>query len=129
MSSSSLTVPAANVGGGQPADLDHVEVYAVTSERPVAPIDGAIAPGLTLVATLPVRPPPPPGERAPAAAAPVAPVAPGLAQGQHVTIREVLDAAAVTPTSVAPAEPARRRSTRGRHGCRRAGLASAGVGA
>lgn len=99
----SFTVPTANVGGAQPADLERVEIYAETSDRPVTPVDGAVAPGMTIVATLPVRRPPPPGERTPAAAeAPAVPAAPGLVQGQHVTIREVLGPAAVTPAPLAP---------------------------
>ncbi len=105
-----LTVPTANVGGDQPADVALVEVYAVTSVRPPTLENGRVPPGLTLVASSPVRrpvpPPPPVVPNAPAL--PALPVESGLDQGAVVTFREVLTPALSEPVVVpgAPTAPA-----------------------
>ncbi len=103
-----LTVPAANVGGDQPADVAVVEVYAATSAAPPELTKGSVSPALTLVASAPVRrpvPPPPPvtpraGQSGPAV--PPLPIEPGLDQGAVVTLVEVLSESAMAPSAAAP---------------------------
>ena len=115
-----LTVPTANIGGDQPADVALVEVYAVTSTvAPPALVTGRVPATLTLVSSLPVRrplpPPPPVKEGMPPL--PALPIEPGLDQGATAAFREVLtpavsqvaatDAASATPAvAVALADPA-----------------------
>jgi hypothetical protein len=107
-----VTIPAANVAGDQPADLERVEIYAVTATRPPAPKEGVVPEGLTLVATLPVQRPPAPGAPPPD---PGTPPPPGLPQGAKVTVRDVLgpDAfrAVAAPPTAAP-DPATEESRR-----------------
>lgn len=88
-----LTVPTANIGGDQPADVAVVEVYALTSAvAPPALVTGRVPAALTLVSSLPVRrplpPPPPVKEGLPPV--PALPVEPGLDQGAAAALREVL---------------------------------------
>ncbi len=105
-----LTVPAANVGGDQPADVALVEVYAVTSVGPPTLENGRVPPGFTLVASSPVRRPvpPPPPVLPNAPALPALPFEPGLDQGAVVTFREVLTPGLSEPVVVpgAPTAPA-----------------------
>lgn len=100
----SLTVPAANVAGDQPADLGQVEVYALTSATPPILEAGKVPAGVTLVASSPVRRPlaplPPAAGNAPAL--PTLPVEPGLDQGAKVTFRERLTPA-LTQDTASPA--------------------------
>ncbi len=115
-----LTVPTANIGGDQPADVALVEVYAVTSTiAPPSLVTGRVPATLALVSSLPVRrplpPPPPVKEGMPPV--PAVPLAPGLDQGAAAAFREVLtpavtqvaataDASAAPVVAGAPADPA-----------------------
>ena len=96
----SFPVPSANVDGQQPADIEALEVYAVTSARPPATEDQRDV--ASLVATIPVRPilPEPPasvnGSAPPSASArgsggtsPV-PLPPGVDRGATAVVRENL---------------------------------------
>jgi hypothetical protein len=93
-----FSVPAANADGHTPADINRVEVYAVTADRPPTVNDDFQKLRLvsTLVATEPVRalppplPPAKPGEPAP----PPLPMPPGVEPGASVVIRDQLTAAA-----------------------------------
>lgn len=102
----SFTVPTANIGGDQPADVALVEIYAVTvTGVPPALENGRVPEGLTLVASAPVRrplpPPPPPREGAPPL--PPLPREPGLDQGVAVTFTETLTPALVEPAPLTAA--------------------------
>ncbi len=104
-----LTVPTANVGGDQPADVAGVEVYAVTSEGLPPTLEGSRVPAdLALVTSAPVRrpvPPPPPAKEG-APPIPELPRGPGLDQGAVVTFRELLTPELATAGAVLPgAEP------------------------
>ncbi len=102
-----LTVPAANVGGDQPADVAQVEVYAVTSVRPPTLENGRVPPGVTLVASAPVRrplPPPPPAVPG-APVLPALPLEPGLDQGGVATFGEVLTPELVRESAAALVTP------------------------
>jgi hypothetical protein len=99
-----LTVPTANIGGDQPADVALVEIYALTSAVAApALVTGRVPAALTLVSSLPVRrplpPPPPVTEGMPPV--PTLPVEPGLDQGATAAFRETLTAA-VTEVAAAP---------------------------
>lgn len=99
-----LTVPTANVGGDQPADVAGVEVYAVTSAgAPPALERGRVPDGVALVTSAPVRRPVPPPPPAKDGGPPIRelPREPGLDQGAVVTFRERLTpdlAVAAAPT-------------------------------
>ena len=105
-------VPQANVDGVKPADVERVEVYAITAERePTATDDpDEIRQRATLVATervrRPVPPPPPPkaGEPEP----PPLPVEPGVDQGAVVVVRELLAPPVRTVVALPEREPQRR---------------------
>ncbi len=93
-----FTVPTANIGGDQPADVAMVEVYAVTSAvAPPALVTGVVPATFTRVSSLPVRrpvpPPPPVKEGMPPV--PALPLEPGLDQGAAAALREALTAALV----------------------------------
>lgn len=88
-----LTVPAANIGGDQPADVAAVEVYALTSAvAPPALVTGRVPAALTLVSSSPVRRPlpPPPAAREGLPPVPPLPVEPGLDQGATAAFQEAL---------------------------------------
>jgi hypothetical protein len=102
----SLTVPAANVGGDQPADIARIELYAATLDESAPLTDGLVPGGWTLVASAPVRRPvasPPPVPQG----APAPPLEAGLDQGAQVTFREVLtpERRQVSPGADAPRVP------------------------
>lgn len=104
-----LTVPVANVGGDQPADIAGVEIYAVTSASAPPPVvDGRVPEGLGPVVSLPVRRPlPPPPASAPGQPQlPELPREPGLDQGAVVTVREALTPATTAPVPGVVPEPA-----------------------
>jgi hypothetical protein len=84
----SFKVPDANVDGHKPADIETVEIYAVTSMGP--PETEEQRKVATLLATLPVHPevPPPSGNESPAVLLP-----PGLDRGADAVFRETLTAA------------------------------------
>jgi hypothetical protein len=95
----SFTVPAANISGVRPADIERVDVYAWTG--PDVPA-GRVFRVAKVVASVPVRMPPPPqdpdedGNVPP----PPPPVGPGVDQGAPVQLRETLAAAAFVPVDV-----------------------------
>ncbi|MFN8061822.1 MAG: hypothetical protein U0Q12_21870 [Vicinamibacterales bacterium] len=101
----SFTLPQQNTDNTKPANLTSVEVYAITGE----PSDPAGKPldvrefirYATLVATVEVEPPPEPVEEGPDPAgdetAPAKPDDPRPAQGELVTVHELLSADAWTP--------------------------------
>lgn len=101
-----LTVPTANVGGDQPADVAGVEIYAVTSAGAPPTLEGGRVPAaVSLVTSAPVRrpvPPPPPAKEG-VPPIPELPREPGLDQGAVVTFREVLTPALAHSVAVAPA--------------------------
>ncbi len=85
----SFTVPVANVDGHQPADIEKVELYAVTATHP--PENEEQRKVATLVATLPVQPImpelPPQKDGTPA---PPLPVPPGVVRGAVAVFKERL---------------------------------------
>lgn len=85
----SFPVPAANVDGEQPADIEALEVYAVTATRP--PETAAQREVATLVATLPVRPVLPELPAPPDGSPPVEiPLPPGVDRGATAVVREAI---------------------------------------
>lgn len=105
----SFTVPETNVDGQKPADIESVDVYAVTSERP--PQTEEQREVATLVATLPVRPilPEPPPVPVNGSAPPEVPLPPGVDRGAAVAVREELTAAVRTPVELPVDEATARR--------------------
>ncbi len=111
-------IPDANSNGDQPADIDRVELYAVTTqptrERPPAPFGDDWLDAAMLVATIRVRPPRPPGAPIDEAQADADGEAvavddalsdPGYAdQGEPVTIVEQLTPELFVPVTVGDAE-------------------------
>ncbi len=100
-----FTVPAANVGGGAPADADAIELYAVTAMAPPAGPD--LTKSAVKIATYPVHPvmPPPPPLPEGAPPMPVLPAPKGFTQGATAVIRERLTPETRQPT-VLPTPPA-----------------------
>lgn len=92
-----FTVPRANQSGVQPANLERVDVYALTGPR--LPAARLIEHG-TVVASVPVRyPPPPEGEEEPSRPAPPSP--PGaVEQGALAVVEEAVTPSAFQVTSV-----------------------------
>lgn len=111
----SFTLPSKNADGSVPADLDGVEVYALTG-RPVGPDNRPLDVREwmrfgTPVGRVEVEPPPPPppdedDERAPAPPPPAADPRP--AQGERVQIEEMLGPAAKTSFVHPDASPAKK---------------------
>lgn len=113
-----FTIPSANSDGDQPADIDRVELYAVTTQptpdRPSEPFDEDWLDAATLVATIPVRaprPPAAPGDGTPrdagVEAVPVdeTPSDPGYAdQGEAVTVVEQLTPELFAPVTIGDPE-------------------------
>ena len=111
-------IPDANSNGDQPADIDRVELYAVTTQptrdRPPEPFGDDWLHAATLVATIRVRPPRPPGAPIDEAQADADGEAvavddtlsnPGYAdQGEAVTIVEQLTPELFVPVMVGDAE-------------------------
>lgn len=100
-----LTVPSTNVEGPGAATLGRMEVYAITTDRPIGESDvqtEALRNHATLIASEPVRrplpppPPPEPGQPAP----PPLPLEPGLDQGGEMLVREALADAADQPAAL-----------------------------
>jgi predicted small lipoprotein YifL len=106
-----FAVPTVNIDGMGPADVAHVEVYAVTTDSaPSTTIDPddlrelATLVGREVVRRpLPPRPPPPDGQPSP----PMPPPAPGVDQGSTVVFRERLTQDARTPLVIPDASGAR----------------------
>ena len=96
----SFPVPATNVDGQKPADIQAIEVYAVTATRaPETKEEREVA---TLVATLPVQPilpelPAPPEGTPPP---PPLPVPPGVVQGATAVVREPITDEARVPVEL-----------------------------
>jgi hypothetical protein len=78
----SLTVPAENIDGSKPADIDRIDVYGFTGAAP--PPRGRFLEGATIVGTIPVAPSVAPGQPLPASTA-------GATQGTSVTVRDRLE--------------------------------------
>jgi hypothetical protein len=91
-----FTVPAANVSGIRPADIERVDVYAWTGPDVPAARVFKVA---KVVASVPVRTPPPPPEDG-GTAAPPPPVGPGIDQGAAAQLHETLAADAFLPIEV-----------------------------
>lgn len=97
-----FTVPAANLDESRPADIARVEVYAYTAMNAG---DVRDMKSMTLVAAIPVRRLPEPGEdKKPGR--PPAPPEPGEDQGAVVTVTERLDAGMLTPVAPDVKKPA-----------------------
>lgn len=104
-----FTVPVRDVDNQRPANIDRVEVWALTGPR--------VAPDLflkhaTLVATVPVRPPAPPPpdvEEGKPPPPPPPPPPPGLDQGQPGLAVDTLTAETMTPVVIPELEKARAR--------------------
>ena len=96
-----FTVPGANASGVTPADIGRVDVYAWTGPALTAADAFRYA---SVVASVPVRRPPPPAEPAdegePAPPPPPPPTGPGLDQGAVGLLTEVLGPAAFEPIAV-----------------------------
>jgi hypothetical protein len=94
-----FTVPTANISGVRPADIERVDVYAWTG--PDVP-PARVFKLAKVVASVPVRKPPPPQE--PDAEGhvppPPPPVGPGVDQGAVTELRETLAADAFVPIEV-----------------------------
>jgi hypothetical protein len=98
-----FTVPAANITGVQPADIERVDVYAWTgASLPVSDVFKHA----TVIASVPVRRPPPPPEPAeegkPAPPPPPPSTEPGLDQGAMAEVTETLAPDAYEPLVVPP---------------------------
>jgi hypothetical protein len=102
----SFPVPSANVDGRQPADIEALEVYAVTSDRPPATEEQREV--ASLIATVPVRPilPEPPAPVNGSAPPPI-PLPPGVDRGATAVVRETLTAEAFSPVEL-PLDPGER---------------------
>jgi hypothetical protein len=85
-----LTVPSANVDRFSPADIDRIEVYGYTGRS--APPRARWVEFGTLVATVPVAPPPAPAPARDEAAATTEPVVRAPQQGAQVTVVDTLTA-------------------------------------
>lgn len=98
-----FTVPAKNIDGTMPADLDRVEVYAYTA---LDATEGRDLKRTRIIATIPVNDPPKPveaGEEAPPP--PKEPREPGVEQGQIIAISEVLSDELRVPLPPDPKAP------------------------
>ena len=91
-----FTVPAANVSGIRPADIERVDVYAWTGPDVPAARVFKVA---KVVASVPVRMPPPPPEEG-ATVPPPPPVGPGVDQGAAAQLHETLAPEAFQPIEV-----------------------------
>jgi hypothetical protein len=109
-----FTVPVVNIDGAGPADVANVDLYAITHDEAAALADldpRELREAATLIATTPVRRPPPqlPAEAEGMPALPVPAPGPGVDQGAAVIIREELAAetrvVATLPDSRAPRPP------------------------
>lgn len=104
-----LVVPGTNVSGDAPGDIAGIEIYAVTADAAPELEAGRVPPGMTLVASAPVRRPLPPLPPSAPADLPPVPREPGLDQGERTTFREQLTPAlrVAQPSALpAPAPPA-----------------------
>jgi hypothetical protein len=108
-----FTVPSRDVDAQQPANIDRIEVWALTG--PQVPARLVMEYG-TLVATVPVRRPPPPPpdveEGKPAPPPPPPPTEPGLEQGQAGVVVDELTPAAFAAVTVPEVEKARAEEER-----------------
>jgi hypothetical protein len=98
-----FAVPAANVSGVRPADIERVDVYAWTG--PDLPAERLFKVA-TVVASVAVRPPPPPQDPDDEGAVPPPPpVGPGVDQGASTELAETLAAEAFEP--IDPPDPSK----------------------
>jgi hypothetical protein len=100
-----FTIPTQNIDSSTPADVDHIDLFGATSLT--SPPLTRVFEIATKVATVDVRPLPPPAEGDAAAPAPARPDLP--AQGTIVTVRDRLTPEALAPKEL-PAPPARGNS-------------------
>ena len=121
-----FTIPRANQSGVQPANLERVDVYALTGPRLPA---AEFVEEATVIATVPVRRPPPPDEEAPEKPEPD-PDPTALDQGAPAVVTEALTPAAFQPVDVKPQRERDRRQARPRSSVvvRRTDLAPPDVG-
>ena len=94
----SFTVPATNVDGQKPADIDKVEVYAVTATHP--PETEEQREKAELIATVPVRPMLP--EHQTAKDGVPLPLPPGVDPGAIAVVKDTLTPAARMPVELPP---------------------------
>ncbi len=104
-----FTIPSANSNGDQPADIDRVELYAVTTQptpdRPSEPFDDDWLDAATLVATIPVRAPLPPDGAGEVVAVDDTLSDPGYAdQGEALTIVDQLTPELFVPVAIGDPE-------------------------
>ena len=92
----SFTVPATNVDGQQPSDIEALQVYAVTATHP--PETEAQRDKAELIATLPVRPIVP--EPLTAKDGTPLPLPPGVDRGASVVVKDTLTPAARIPVEL-----------------------------
>jgi predicted small lipoprotein YifL len=104
-----FTVPTGDLDGQRPANIDRIEVWALTGPLVQAP---TLMKYGTLVGTVPVRRPPPPApeveEGTPAP--PPSPPQPGLDQGQPGLVVDELDADDLTPVTIPELEKTRQEA-------------------
>jgi hypothetical protein len=89
-----LTVPATNMEGPGAANLSRIEIYGITTTRPLTTKDvqtEAVRKLATLVASEAVRPPVPPAPASEPVRPPPPPLEPGLDQGAQAVVREALN--------------------------------------
>jgi predicted small lipoprotein YifL len=100
-----VTLPDENIDASKPADLQRVEVYGYTGRTPPG---SRFLEGATLIATIPVAPPPREGPDGQVTPAPVAaPGSVGAVQGAAVTVRDTLEGDELQPRTLPP-PPSRR---------------------
>ena len=99
-----VTVPTKNIDGSIPVDIGRIEIYGYTGRRP--PPNARWVEVADLVATIPVLPPPLPGEPGPDPLLPVD-LSKGAPTGAMVTVRDVLTPQKLVQGKI-PQEPARR---------------------
>ena len=98
-----FVVPQSDLDGRQPAHVDRVEVYALSAASAAIPIIEKYA---EVVATIPVRPPPPP-DLAPDEPRPP-PVVPAVEQGAGAVVVDELSPEELTLLTIPEIEEARR---------------------
>lgn len=96
-----LTVPARNIDNSLPGDVSRIEVYGFTGTA--APLPARFVELADLVATIPVAPPPLPGQPVPAVPPPDAATR-GVLQGTPVTVVDALTPDELVQGKVPPAD-------------------------
>jgi len=100
-----FSIPTRNGDGRGPADLERLEVYGLTLDPTAAePSLDTFLKAATLVGTVEVKPPPEPEREPPPEGQPPPPPDPRPAQGDAVSVGEVLGASSLTPVALPPEE-------------------------